>query len=432
MKIKVSKFGGVCLSSPENIVRVKEIIKEDKNRLIIIVSAPGQRNSNDKKVTDLLYDCHNELLKNGNCNKTFKMIEDRFIEILNAYYLGHLKCKLKEIRANIEKVCDVNFTAAQGEYFTAIIMAEILGFKFVDAREIIKFKANGKVNFKKTYSKINKITNKIKQGVVIPGFYGELPNGNLLTFSRDGTDYTASLVSAGTGDCVYESFKDVSGIMATNPKLIKNPIHINQISYQELRELSYMGAKILHPSTVLPLIEKNIPIIVKSIYEPNGQKTTIINKPKNNHKIKAFTHKSDLTILSIKKVMVKNEIDFLYKCFKILKNLNINYVIASLGIDEIKLVINKNDFLDNNEKLIEKFNKFKPINLKIEENIALITIVGNDIFKSKNIVKILNKMFSENNIEIKLIRTNGVSNLIIGINEKDLQLATNIIYEKFF
>lgn len=431
MKIKVLKFGGVCLSSPENIKKVKEIIEKEEERLIIVVSAPGQRDVNDRKITDLLYDCYNEILTNGNCNKTFKIIENRFEEILNSFNLGHLKPKLKEIKRGIEENREINYTAAQGEYFTAIIMAEILGFKFIDSSKIIKFYSSGKLNFKKTYSKIAKLKN-IEQGIVIPGFYGSLPNGKLLTFTRDGTDYTASLVASGIGDCIYESFKDVSGIRATSPKLIKNPIHINQISYQELRELSYMGAKVLHPNTVLPVIEKNIPIIIKNIYEPNGQKTIIINNPKDNHKIKSFTQKSDLVLLSMRKIMDNNEVKILYNCLKILKDLKINYVLMNMKVDKVEMILLDKDFLGNEDIIIKKLKALKIKSLEIEKNFALITMVGNDIFRKNNLIKILNSDFGKNDIKIKMIKTNGKSNLIIGIDEKDLQLATNIIYEKFF
>lgn len=429
MKIKVLKFGGVCLSSPENIKKVKEIIEKDKNRLIIVVSAPGQRDIDDKKITDLLYDCYNEILANGNCNETFKIIEDRFIEILYAFNLGHLEYKLKEIKSNIEEKCEINYIAAQGEYFTAIIMAEILDFKFIDASKIIKFYSNGKLNFKRTYAKINKLNN-TTNGIVIPGFYGALPNGKLLTFTRDGTDYTASLVAAGIGNCVYESFKDVSGIRASSPKLIKNPIHIDQISYQELRELSYMGAKVLHPNTVLPVAEKNIPIIVKNIYEPNGKKTIIVDNPKDNQKIKAFTQKSDLVLLSVKKIMDNNEVYILYNCLKILKDLKINYLLMNMKIDKVEMILMNKDFSKNEEIITKKLRTLKIKNLKIERDFALITMVGNDIFEAKNLIKILNKNFNKNNIEIKMIKTNGTSNLIIGIDEKYLQLAANIIYDK--
>lgn len=434
MKKIIAKFGGVCMADFSNINKVIEIIRKNKARKIIVVSAPGQIN-NQEKITDLLYECYEQTENEEMFNQIFNKIEKRFNEIFNYFDLKHLKNELAEMKNQIKFCRNKDFAVSRGEFLTAKILSEILSFDFVDATEIIKFKSNGELDFDLTYKLINKILSDLKKGVVVPGFYGQSSNGNILTFSRGGSDYTASLIASGVNADIYENWKDVDGVMSCDPQIINTHYKIKEITYNELRQLSYMGSKILHPDAVLPADEKNIPIIIKSIFEPNKQGTKINNKlkQKNFNQIKAITGKKKQTLIKIKKIMEYDEVQFFSRLFKILNDSGFKSVQFSSNVDYFILVLDEVEFNKNEKTFLEEVENLNISEVLVQKNVALITIVGNNIILKNNIfIKIFNA-FKENNIEIFFLKIDAYgSNIILGINEKNFKDAIIVLNNLLF
>ncbi|MDD3397610.1 MAG: aspartate kinase [Clostridia bacterium] len=434
MKKIIAKFGGVCMANSANIKKVIEIIKKNKNRKIIVVSAPGQIGG-EEKITDLLYACCEQTENEVEFDKIFNKIEKRFNEIIDYFNLDNLKKELAEIKLQIKKSKEKNFAVSRGEFFTAKILAEILDAKFVDACELIKFKINDELDFDLTYKLIKKNLGELKNRVVVPGFYGRKSSGEILTFTRGGSDYTASLIASGVNADVYENWKDVDGVMSCDPKITNTHYKIKEITYKELRQLSYMGSKILHPDTVLPADEKNIPIIIKSIFEPKKHGTIINNNISLRHfnQIKAITGKKNQTLITIKKIMEYDEVDFFHKLFQLLNNLNFSSVQFIVNVDYVNLVVNENEFEANEKKFSEELISLNINAISVEKNVALITIVGNNILLKSNLFKRVIYSLNENNIEIKLTKIDALgSNIIFVIDNQKFEKAVIIINNLLF
>lgn len=435
MKKIIAKFGGVCMANSTHINKVIDIIIKNKNRKIVVVSAPGQLND-EEKITDLLYDCYEQKQDEKNFNKIFDIIENRFNEIITYYKLDKFKPELAKIKQQIKSCENKDFVVSRGEFLTAKILAEILCAKFIDACDLIKFKSNSELDFDLTYELIEKNLSSIKNRAVVPGFYGQKPNGKILTFTRGGSDYTASLIASGVSADVYENWKDVDGVFSCDPKITNTHYKIKEITYKELRQLSYMGSKILHPDTVLPANEKNIPIIIKSIFEPKKHGTKINNiSLKNFNHIKAITGKRNQTFVTIKKIMEYDEIAYFSKLFSLLSDLNFTTVQFVQNVDYINLVVNENEFNAKKNALFEYISSLKINEISVEKNCALVTIVGNDIILKINLIKRLILSLKENNIKIKIIKADALgSNIILGIDDDKyidaIKIINNLLFKK--
>lgn len=431
--MKLSKFGGVCMANAEYIEKSAKIIKQDNKRKIVVVSAPGQRFSNDIKITDRLYACYDEIIKFGNCNKAFSEIEKHFLEITNAFNLTKYETILNETKLEIEKSRNVDFIVSIGEYLMAQIFADILNFEFVDAGKIIKFDINNELDEKLTFKLTKQVLSKIKKGVVIPGFYGKNPAGEVVTFTRDGTDFTASLVATACEVSIYENWKDVEGIFTSNPSIIKNPKKINEISYSELRKLSYLGAKVVHPNTVLPVSEKNIPIEIRTFLNSSLKGTKITNKPIGKRWTpKAITAKSNLVLISLKKEMQHNETKFLSNILNFLEEHEIALIFLKVDIDNIYIVISTADYKQNEKNII---NILSSLHLKEWdlEDISMVSIVGNNICRKPKLLYDIYNTLENNNIEIRFIRVDGESSFIsLAVNSEEEFKVINLLYEKVF
>jgi len=277
MALKVCKFGGTSMANAENFGKVKAIINAESERKFVVVSAPGKRNKNDIKITDLLYKCFDDVKSIGSCHNTFKVIRDRFTEIVKDLELNF---DIDSILDETEKAIDEekstpDFAASRGEYLSARVMAEYLGFTFVDAAELIRFDSNGNLNSVYTNDKIKTKLNGL-ENVVIPGFYGKDSFGKIKTFSRGGSDVTGSIIAKGVGADLYENWTDVSGFLVCDPRIVPEAKIIDSLSYTELRELSYMGASVLHAEAIFPLISSKIPINIKNTFRPQDKGTMIV------------------------------------------------------------------------------------------------------------------------------------------------------------
>lgn len=434
MRKIIAKFGGICMADSLNINKVKDIVQKNKNRKIIVVSAPGQLYG-EEKITDLLYECCIQIKNEKKFDETFKKIENRFNEILEFFNIKNFEKILYEMKNQIKSNKNKDFSVSRGEFLTAKILGEILNFDFIDASEIIKFKANEELDFNLTYKLIEKHLSNLKKGVVVPGFYGQKPNGEILTFSRGGSDYTASLIASGVNADIYENWKDVDGVMSCDPKIINTHYKIKEITYKELRQMSYMGSKILHPDTVLPADEKNIPIIIRNIFEPKKQGTKITNKTslKNSNRIKAITSKKGQVFIKIRKIMEYDEINFFCKLFKLLNMLKVKSAQFSSNVDNFILSLNETEFNQNENIFLNEIKSFNIKTISIEEDMALITIIGNKIIFKNNIFKKIYNALQENDIQISFLKVDAFGfNIMLGVKEKGFKNAIIILNNLLF
>lgn len=430
MKIKLSKFGGVCMANAKNITKSANIIKSDYARKVVVVSAPGKRDEHDIKVTDRLYDCYHEIVKVGNCNTTFAGIYAHFDEIINAFNLPKYYHILETVKKDIENKKDLQHTIAMGEYIMAQLFADILGYDFIDAKDIIKFNSSNQLDHTLTYTTTKEVIKNHKNGVVVPGFYGANDQNQTITFTRDGTDFTASLVANALEVTVYENWKDVDGIFSANPNTIKEPHKIDEISYQELRKLSYLGAKVVHPSTVLPVAEKNIPIELKNFMSPHIKGTLITSITSTNQKPKAISSKSNLILINISKNMYNNETSLLADILQVLNSLNLQLFLLQIDIDTINIVIKDVNYKEvmlqlNNELCAIKLNR-----LKIIDDVSVVSIVGSNCNKLLQSASITLKTANITPLLTKIDNDGSYISVVVKTKLEEHTLHT--LYEKLF
>lgn len=423
------------MATKEAITRVKDIIESDASRRFVVVSAPGKRFSGDEKVTDLLYACFDEKEATGICANNFQKIRERFVDITKELGLKlEINKYLDEVEQGINKSTDADFAASRGEYLSALIMAEVLGFEFVDASSIIRFNVNGCFDPEHTNDLVAKGLN-ISKGAVIPGFYGAMPNGTIKTFSRGGSDYSGAVIARGIMADVYENWTDVDGFMTTDPRIVKNPKLIDELSYEELRELSYMGASVLHPEATFPLRNTNIPINIKNTFNPQAKGTIISKNASNARLVTGIAGIKGFTTVLVKKTMMNSEIGFCRKVLSVLELYNISLEHMPTGIDTMSLIIPDSCLKNGIEfDLIEKIRgKVNPDSIYIYKNISLIAIVGHGMSNQAGTAAKVFTALANANINIKMIdQGSSEINIIVGVNTADLEKAIEAIYHAFF
>ena len=345
--IKVVKFGGSSLASAEQFKKVGNIIRADENRKYVVPSAPGKRFPEDTKVTDMLYKCYAEAEAGKNIEKSLKAIEERYNEIIKG--LG-LKLSLKEqfetIKKNFESKAGKDYAASRGEYLNGIIMANYLGYEFIDAASVICFDPEGEFDGEKTNKVMaDRLANVEK--AVIPGFYGAMPNGEVKTFSRGGSDVTGSIVARAIKADVYENWTDVSGFLIADPRIVKDPKPIATITYKELRELSYMGASVLHQNSIFPVRNEGIPILIKNTNSPEDAGTLIVESTchKPDHVITGIAGKTGFATVMIEKDMMNSEIGFGRKVLQVFEEHGLSFEHMPSGIDTMTIIVNSDDFI---------------------------------------------------------------------------------------
>ena len=435
-EIIVTKFGGSSLASAQQFKKVKDIILANPNRKFVVPSAPGKRNSKDYKITDVLYLCYAHIKSGVPFDDIFKLIEERYLNIIDELQIDiNLKPYLKTIKEKIESGASADYIASRGEYLNGLILSKYIGFDFVDAADIIVFDEDRSYNRAKTREKINKLLSN-RENVVIPGFYGANEEGDIITFSRGGSDITGSIISSGINANLYENWTDVSGFLMADPRIVKAPKTIETISYKELRELSYMGASVLHEEAIFPVREKNIPIRIKNTNRPNDPGTLIVDELSKDSKALSVTGiagRKDFTVISIYKALMNSVLGFCRKVLSILENKGVSFENMPAGIDTVCLVIDSSKL---NNKLNEIVDEIKmqcnPDSIEVNPNMSVIATVGRGMAKTPGIAaKIFNAVY-EANINIKMIdQGSSEMNILIGIDNSDFEKATNAIYNAF-
>ena len=434
MNIIVTKFGGSSLADSIHFKKVKNIIESNADRRYVIPSAPGKRFSKDFKVTDLLYLCHAHVNSSIPLDDVFKLISDRYHDIVKELNLTlDLDYHLNIVKSDIENGASADYTASRGEYLNGIILANYLDIDFVDAKDVIKFNKYGTLNIEETYNLLKDKLSEHKRAV-IPGFYGSDENGEIVTFSRGGSDVTGALVAASINAALYENWTDVSGFLMADPRIVNNPKKIKTITYGELRELSYMGASVLHEDAVFPVRTSGIPINIRNTNEPDDTGTLIVkNETKHENIITGVAGKQNFTVLSIEKSMMNSELGFCRKVLTVLEQHGVSFENMPSGLDTVSVVISDANLKNKTEVIVEEIKRScNPDSVVVYPNMALIATVGTGMAYSKGVAAKIFTALSDADINIRMIdQGSSEINVLVGIENDDFEKGINAIYNAF-
>ncbi len=432
---KVVKFGGSSLASAEQFQKVANIIHSDDNRRYVVPSAPGKRFSDDTKVTDMLYACYHLAEADKDFKKELSAIAERYQEIIDGLSLTlSLKDEFKTIEKNFKEKAGENYAASRGEYLNGIIMAAYLGYEFVDAAEVIRFKDNGDFDAEVT----NEILGQRLAGIeraVIPGFYGSYADGKVKTFSRGGSDVTGSIVARAVKADVYENWTDVSGFLIADPRIIENPEAIETITYRELRELSYMGASVLHEDAIFPVRREGIPINIRNTNKPEDEGTWIVESTcqKSKYVITGVAGKKGFCSVNIEKAMMNSEIGFGRKVLQAFEDYGISFEHVPSGIDTMTVFVHQDEFIDKEQKVVSAIHRLAdPDAIDIEADLALIAVVGRGMKSTRGTAGRIFSALAHANVNVKMIdQGSSELNIIIGVANDDFETAIKAIYDIF-
>lgn len=431
--LKVVKFGGSSLSCESQFKKVKNIVLSDSQRKIVVVSALGKRDAQDSKITDLLYILHAHIKYSVPYDDIWNLITERFIEVKEKLNISYdIENELLKIKKKLKKGVQEDWIVSRGEYLTARLMADYLGYHFVDAKEVIKFNYEGQIDYEQTMPLCQKAFEQYNK-IVVPGFYGSYPNGDIKLLSRGGSDITGSILARSLNVGLYENWTDVSGILMADPRIIKNPKAIKEITYHELRELSYMGANVLHEETIFPVQALNIPINIKNTNRPDDEGTLILESCQNNEQtITGIAGKKNFVSFSIFKNHMSNEIGYVRKVLSIFERYNVSIEHIPTGIDSLSIVVSKDDVDKYKyEILLELKNTLNADQVNIQENISLIAVVGRNMAGHVGLSGQLFSVLGSSDINIKMIAQGPEElNIILGIDTKDYDRTIKLIYEK--
>lgn len=436
--IKVCKFGGTSMANANALKQVKSIIESDKSRKFIVVSAPGKRDKSDTKITDMLYACYNEVVSLGNCKNAFKGIRERFTSLVKDLGLSFdINSVLDKTEMQIVENKSIDFTASRGEYLSAIVFAQYIGFEFVDSEEIVRFDSHGKLNADYTNDKVRTRLQNCKNAV-IPGFYGKDFEGNIKTFSRGGSDITGSIIARGVEADLYENWTDVSGFLVCDPRIVPEARTIKQLTYKELRELSYMGASVLHSEAIFPVMKKKIPINIKNTFKPEDVGTMIV--PNEQYQkgddtiITGIAGKKDFTVIYIEKSHMNSEVGFIRKVLSVLEHYNLCVEHLPSGIDTLSVVISDEQLKEGtlSDVINEIRESVSPDYVHVIEGVSLIATVGHGMARRSGTAARLFKALAEANVNIKMIdQGSSELNIIIGVANTDYDNCIRAIYNEF-
>ncbi|MBQ8230839.1 MAG: aspartate kinase [Lachnospiraceae bacterium] len=435
MSKKVVKFGGSSLASAEQFEKVGNIIRSDAERRFVVPSAPGKRFSNDTKVTDMLYGCYALAEAGEDFKKELDAIKARYQEIIDGLKLDlSLDEEFAVIEKNFQEKAGSNYAASRGEYLNGIIMANYLGFEFVDAAEVVFFFDNGEFNAEKTNKILSARLAKCENAVV-PGFYGALDDGTVKTFSRGGSDITGSIVAKAVKADVYENWTDVSGFLIADPRIIKNPESIETITYRELRELAYMGATVLHEDAIFPVRQEGIPINIRNTNAPEDEGTWIVGSTcqKSKYVITGIAGKKGFCSINIEKDMMNSEIGFGRKVLQAFEENGISFEHVPSGIDTLTVFVHQDEFMHKEQKVVAGIHRLAdPDMIDIESDLALIAVVGRGMKSTRGTAGRIFSALAHSNINVKMIdQGSSELNIIIGVANEDFETAIKAIYDIF-
>ena len=436
---KVVKFGGSSLANAEQFKKVARIIQKDESRRYIIPSAPGKRTPDDTKVTDMLYSCYNLAIMEDEYEEEFEeqlsAIRARYDDIIEGLGLAvDLTEEFKTIRTNFTRKAGRDYAASRGEYLNGILMAAYLGYEFIDAADVIFFDAAGNFDGEKTNAVLSAKLDETERAV-IPGFYGSMPDQKVKTFSRGGSDITGSIVARAIKADMYENWTDVSGFLIADPRVVKNPKAIDVITYRELRELSYMGATVLHEDAIFPVRREGIPINIRNTNAPDDAGTMIVEDTckKPAYTITGIAGKKGFCSLFIEKSLMNTEIGFGRKVLQVLEEQGISFEHVPSGIDTMTVFIHQDEFAEKEQQVIAGIHRMvNPDYMELESDLALIAVVGRGMRSNRGTAARIFAALAHANINVKMIdQGSSELNVIIGVKNEDFEGAVKAIYDIF-
>ena len=439
MGIKVAKFGGSSVADGIQLTKTKQIITQDPDRRYIVVSAPGKRYESDNKITDILYLCKTHIEHNLPYDQLFQVVADRFMAVqINLGIKVDLFRYFDEIRENLKQNPSADYIASRGEYLNAVLVAAFLGYDFVDTKDLIKFDAKGKLMMPETDEAIRAELAKHERAV-LPGFYGSLPDGSVKTFSRGGSDITGALVARAMAADVYENWTDVSGFLMADPRIVKNPEQIRKMSYKELRELSYMGASVLHEDAIYPARMANVPINIRNTNAPEDPGTMITSEAEAygdgdaGRIITGIAGSKDFTVVALYKNMMSSERGFVRRILGILDDYDINFEHLPSGIDTVSVVMSNQSINGRLDEVLDEFRtRLRPDSIDVFENMALIATVGHGMSFRPGVSARLFTALADAGVNIRMIdQGSSEMNIIVGVENKDFETAIRAIYQSF-
>ncbi len=433
---KVVKFGGSSLASAEQFVKSANIIKAEQSRRFVVPSAPGKRFDGDTKVTDLLISCHTKSVSGENWEGDFCEIESRYNDIIKGLSLStDLSDKFAVIRENLKKGTTLDYVASRGEYLNGIILADYIGYEFVDAAEVIFFDESGKFDANKTNTVMSERLSG-KKNAVIPGFYGSNTDGSIKTFSRGGSDITGAIVARAVMADIYENWTDVSGFLMCDPRIVENPRPIKIITYRELRELSYMGASVLHEDSIFPVKLASIPINIRNTNRPEDAGTLIVtstDRYRTDDIITGIAGKKGFSVIRIEKDMMNQESGFGVKVLKVFADLDIPFEHIPSGIDTMCVVVNTTDVKGREYDIASSIQKaVNPDHIHIDSKMGLVAVVGRNMAGMPGTAARIFSALASKDINIRMIdQGSSELNIIIGVDESAFTRAIKAIYKEF-
>lgn len=432
---KVVKFGGSSLASADQFRKVADIIREEASRRYVVPSAPGKRFSSDTKVTDMLYQCYDAAEAGKSFKSQLEKIQSRYNEIIQGLGLNlSLKEEFDTISEMFAAKAGREYAASRGEYLNGIVLAEYLGFEFIDAATVIFFNEDGTLNTDKTNETLRERL-KAAEYAVIPGFYGALDDGTVKTFSRGGSDITGSLVAKAITADLYENWTDVPGFLVADPRIINNPEVIETITYRELRELSYMGASVLHEDAIFPVRKEGIPINIRNTNAPEQKGTMIVEstcrRPK--YTITGIAGKRGFASINIDKAMMNSEIGFGRKVLGVFEDNGISFEHMPSGIDTMTIFVHQPEFEDKEQQVIAGIHRaVQPDVVELESDLALIAVVGRGMRATRGTAGRIFSALAHARVNVKMIdQGSSELNIIIGVKNNDFETAIRAIYDIF-
>ena len=435
MGLKVLKFGGTSLADAEHFRQVAEIVKSDPARRYVVASAPGKRKSGDTKVTDLLYKCYTLAAAEEDITDVFNEIKERYLDIVNELNIDiDLTEAFEKIRLSMLHNSGRDYVASRGEYLNAMILAKYLGFAFIDAKKVIFFNEDGSFNSEKTNDVLRDRLSTCEYAV-IPGFYGSMPNGTIKTFSRGGSDITGSLVARAASATLYENWTDVSGFLMADPRIIDNPKGIDTITYKELRELSYMGATVLHEDAIFPVRYSKIPINIRNTNKPDDRGTFIVPETDvvSDYVITGVAGKTGFSSVTVEKDMMNAELGLGRKVLQVLEENSISFEHFPSGIDTMTVIVSTKALAEKRGDVLAGICKnINPDNIFVEDNLALIAVVGRCMVKAKGTAARVFTALANAGVNIRMIdQGSSELNIIVGVDSNDYIIALKAIYDEF-
>lgn len=435
MDTKVVKFGGSSLADAAQFRKAAEIVLAEPERRFVVASAPGKRFSADTKVTDMLYSCYELAARGEDFEAAFAAIEERFNGIISELGLElSLDKEFSHIKNAFAHRAGRDYAASRGEYLNSIVLAKFLGYNFVDPAPYIRFDESGNFDLDTTLALLSPKLKEL-ENAVIPGFYGSMPNDTIKTFSRGGSDITGSIVASAVNAVIYENWTDVSGFMICDPRIVDDPKPITTITYRELRELAYMGAGVLHEDSIFPVRKAGIPINIKNTNHPEDRGTFIVSDTAETspYIITGIAGKKGFSVIQIEKDMMNAEVGFGRNVLRALEKNNMCFEHMPSGIDTMSVIVSSEALIGKEKAVLDEIAfRCHPDKLEIENNLALIAVVGRGMKKTRGTAGRLFSALAHARVNVKMIdQGSSELNIIIAVEEEDFETATRAIYDMF-